>query len=133
MKIEDQQHIDAICRRNGIHWITPEEMANNVVHNQNHRAASNDISCNAVRVNDDGTRSFGIYISPTESPSDECRYFAALHEIGHCMLKHAYTSDDGAPPNAETVQHEVEAWEWTIAHAQYFPSDEAIVWILSCL
>jgi hypothetical protein len=131
MKPDDRQHIEAICRRHNIHLITPEEHAKTIAYNTLHNKPVVTCSCNAT--NADGQ--FGIWLNPEEDgcPNEDAEYYSALHEIAHCVLRHMdNTREDGAPTE-NMVQLEIEAWEWAFGHAQYWPNEEALLWMLNCL
>ncbi len=141
MNTNDQQHIEAICRRNNIHLITKEEhdLSATAMLNLGHPTTKRDVSCNAQRLNSDGTRTWGIYLGKDSvnghQKTDEEDYFSALHEIGHCMMGHGLEQGPMFNDNNsnESVEHEIQAWEWAYAHAQYWPSDETLLWTLGCL
>jgi hypothetical protein len=142
MRQNDQQHIDAICLRHGIKWLSKmDALFYAMTHPNIGRAinSSGDLGSFSVRLQHKNTGEHklrGIFISRDELEADaqeifgaadidEHEYFVALHELGHNILQH--DSRDGIIPLEKQAQNEIDAWEWAFAHAQYWPSDETIL------
>jgi hypothetical protein len=122
MNEADRQHLESIARRHGIDFFD-HTMALSLAA----RAGRNEILCAAASfalIDGDGNK--GLYLDPDDANTPEEAYFIGLHEVAHTLLGH-HTNDK------DNVSNEIEAWEWTLNHAQYWPSDDAICKILDSL
>lgn len=147
MRENDQQHLDAICARNSIDIINRMQALHLIISSckLGHTSPGQlllfmkqSTSFGGLAVDPEtGEQRRIIFIDDSEFGEDdhEPEYFCALHEIGHALLGHA-SPEKGKPedrPMAEQVEQEIEAWEWALSHAQYFPNDAAICEMLNAL
>lgn len=128
MNEQQQAHIDLLCTRHNIHQLTflQAGLLSIKIRNLRFLAAPNSFS---TQGGDSGGKF--VFINPDDAESDQEEYFAGLHEIGHLMHKHR-NGENGITFN-QVIQNEIEAWEWAVAHANEFPADDTVCFIIDNL
>lgn len=125
----DKGHVETIARRHGIILLNKlqAQLFAMTVAPDSRTAMSLMGASFSTRSGDEQTDVRLTHIDPNNYDSSEAGYFTALHELGHQILKH------GQEEPEKIIQNEIEAWEWAVAHANRFPSDDTICFMLDNL
>jgi len=125
---EDQAgHIETVARRNGIQFLDRTLAMMTAFRAGNEELLSNAASFAVMGLDrDTGERQKALYLDAHDGKNALEAYYIALHELGHLILDHHYNGKD-------SVDNEIEAWEWTLSHAQHEPDDDIYEMMMNCL